>query len=366
MPDGIGYLRYSDSIETKAPDEDEAIRGIIASMSRESGTTSARYGHAVRVSHAKSSGFVKGTLTVLDNLLPELAQGLFARPGTHPVLVRFAQGPGELLRDRVSTHRGMSIKVFGVEGEKLPGHEGQTTQDFVLATGPVFPNADAAGFLRAMRGIEQSAKAPEGVKAAISGAARLADQAVKAVTGKDVPILDFFGHPPYHPLAESYHSQAAIRYGDHVAKIAAFPVSPALQALAGEELDTAADPNAFRNAVMNWFQDGEAVFDLRVQLCTDLERMPVEDASVEWPEGVSPYRTVARIALPQQDAFSPARQVFVDEVMAFRPGHSLAAHRPLGSLMRARLAVYPALSELRHAHNTTPAREPASIDEVPD
>ena len=47
------------------------------------------------------------------------------------------------------------------------------------------------------------------------------------MTGESAPLLDFFGHEPLHPLAEPYYSQAALRYGDHVAKLAAFPASPA-------------------------------------------------------------------------------------------------------------------------------------------
>ena len=71
--------------------------------------------HAVRASHAKSSACVVGTLTIADDLPPELAQGLFAAAGTYDVAIRFAEGTGETLGDRVSTHRGMTIKVFGVQ-----------------------------------------------------------------------------------------------------------------------------------------------------------------------------------------------------------------------------------------------------------
>ena len=56
-------------------------------------------------------------MVIAAGLPPELAQGLFAEPGSYDVAIRFAQGPGETLGDRVSTHRGMAIKVFGVEGE---------------------------------------------------------------------------------------------------------------------------------------------------------------------------------------------------------------------------------------------------------
>ena len=358
------YLRYHDRIETPAPDENETIDAIIASMTRESETTAERYRHAVRASHAKISGVAVGELTVPGDLPPELAQGLFAKGGTHPVVVRFAQGPGEILKDSVSTHRGMAIKVFGVEGEKLPGHA-EDTQDFVLATGPVFPNPDAKGFLGSMKQLELGTKAPEAVKAAVSGTARALDSVVKAVKGESSPLLDFFGHVPHHPLAEPYYSQAALRFGDHVAKLAAFPASPAQEALAADELHPGDDPDAFRHAVVAYLKGGEAVFELRAQLCTNLNDMPVEDASKRWDETASPYRTVARIVLPAQDAIAEARRAYADDVLSFRPAHSLAAHRPLGSLMRARLKTYQALSRFRHARNRIAEVEPRSIADVP-
>jgi len=358
------YLRYHDGIETPAPDENETIDAIIASMTRESETTAARYGHAVRASHAKVTGVVIGELQVPDDLPPELKQGVFAKGGTYPVIVRFAQGPGELLKDSVSTHRGMAIKVLGIKGEKLPGH-GAETQDFVLATGPVFPNPDAKGFLGSMKQLEAGTKAPEAVKAVVSGTARVLDTVVKAVTGESSPLLDFFGHEPLHPLAEPYYSQAALRYGDHVAKIAAFPAGAKQEALAGEKLHPGEDPDAFRHAVTAFFAGDAAIFEIRAQLCTNLNDMPVEDASKRWDETASSYRTVARLVLPAQDSRSEARTRYVDDVLSFRPAHSLAAHRPLGSLMRARLKTYQALSSFRHGRNRTPETEPTAIEQVP-
>ncbi|XYD09056.1 catalase family protein [Methylobacterium sp. NMS12] len=364
MTDARDPIRYHDGIEVLAPDEAETIDGIIASMTHESEKTADRYGHAVRASHAKVSGVAVGELVIQPDLPPELRQGLFAQAGAHPVVVRFAQGPGEYLKDSVSTHRGMAIKVFDVEGEKLPGHD-TPTQDFVFATGPVFPNPDAKGFLGSMKQLEAGTSAPEALKVAVSGAARAIDSVVKAVKGQSSPLLDFFGHEPLHPLAEPYYSQAALRYGNHVAKIAAFPASPVQSALAGEELHPGEDPNAFRHAVLNYLKGEAAVFEIRVQLCLDLNEMPVEDASKEWSEAASPYRTVARLVLPPQDGYSEARRTYADDVMSFRPAHSLAAHRPLGSLMRARLKTYQALSRFRHERNQAGEVEPTSVAQIP-
>ena len=361
MSDQPHYLRYDDGIERVPEGETEAIASIIASMTHESEMTAARYGHAVRASHAKSHGLMKGELQVFDQLPEPLRQGLFARPARYTVAVRMAVGPGELLSDAVSTHRGMAIKVFGVEGEKMPGHQADT-QDFVLATGPAFPQADAAAFAKAMKKIEANVEKPEGFKQAVSTAARVTNAAIGGLSGS----LDFFGHPPIPPLADTYYSQAALRYGDYVAKLAVTPVTPALVALADTNLDVKADPDAFRHSVIDYLKANGAEFELRVQLGTDLGETPVEDASKVWPESKSPYVAVARIVLPPQDAYGAARQAYMDDVMAFRPSHGLAAHRPLGSLMRARLATYPRLSAFRHGRNGEAEREPGGIAEIPD
>ena len=319
-----GYVRYSDSVETRGADEEEVIGKIIQSMTQESQTVAARDGRTVRASHAKSTGLLKGELRVLDSLPEPLRQGLFAAARSYPIVVRLAQGPGEVLSDSVSTHRGMAIK-----------------------------------------GLEKSTGLPEAVKQAVSATSRATNAVVNALGG-DSPTFGFFGHTKRSPLADAYFSQAALRHGDYIAKIGVFPVSPDLVAAIDSMLDTGADPNAFRTAVVDHFRTKGAEFEMRVQLCTSRDSMPVEDASVAWPEDESPYVAVARLVLPPQNAYSPARQAYFDEVLSFQPAHALAAHRPLGSLMRARLQTYQALSLYRHQQNNRSQVEPGAIEQIPD
>ena len=117
---------------------------------------------------------------------------------------------------------------------------------------------------------------------------------------------------------------------------------------------------------MPFFQRETGVWELRVQLCTDLTKMPVEDTSVEWDERLSPSLTVARVTAQPQNAYSDARRVWVDEQLSFTPWHGLAAHRPLGSIMRARLKAYQASSQFRHTAEGRSMVEPRSIEELPD
>lgn len=357
------FLRYRPDIEQLESNEQETIDGIIRGMTQQTETVEKREHHAVRASHAKSSALAVGRLEVHDDLPPELAQGLFASPGSHSVAVRFAQGPGETLGDRVSTHRGMSIKVFDVPGEKLPGHD-PDTQDFVLASGTTFPSGTAKGFLRDGSVIGKSSGMPEGLKSAVSSAARNFNRLLHTI-GTESPKADFFGHPFSHPLAEPYFSQAPVRFGDYVAKLGAFPASAAQTGLQTWTLDPHDNEDGFRHAVVAFFRSNEVVYELRAQLWTDADKQPIEDASVDWPVADSPYRAIATIWLPAQDAYSSARQHYFDEVMTFRPAHSLDAHRPLGSVMRARLQVYRALSAFRHHENGVAEEDAASIDQIP-
>ena len=83
----------------------------------------------------------------------------------------------------------------------------------------------------------------------------------------------------------------------------------------------------------------------------DLESMPIEDASVPWPEDHSPYVPVARITIPPQVAWSEAKPATIDDRLAFNPRHGPTAHRPIGSIMRARKMAYRQSAQARAQRN---------------
>jgi len=136
--------------------------------------------------------------------------------------------------------------------------------------------------------------------------------------------------------------------------------------LRSKHVDHAHSWNCLKDAIVAFFQGEMAVWELRVQLCTSLAKMPVEDASIEWDERLSPSLPIARITAQPQNAYSDPRRVWVDEHLSFTPWHGLAAHRPLGGIMRARFKAYKASNELRHTAEGRPITEPRSIEELPD
>lgn len=356
------YELYRDDIETIAENEGETHAKIIEVMTEGTHKVQEKYGRDVRISHAKAHALLKGQLVVRGDLPPELAQGLFATPGTYDVLIRMASAPGELLDDsKVNAARGMAIKVLNVQGPKLAGYNGNA-QDFVLAPGKEFIAGDAKAFLGAFKpNAELAPKLSDTTKGIVSDVARVTNEALTAV-GLKSSKLDFFGHPKVHPLGEAQYSQAALRHGEYVAKLGVIPDTPALTELLDREIELKS-PEALREASVAFFKSNPAEYSVRVQLNTDLKTMPIEDATAPWAEDASEYREVARIIIPAQTAWDGAKDTYFED-LSFSPAHSLAAHRPLGSVNRARLAVYGVMSDLRHRENSRPEIEPAGSAEV--
>ncbi len=359
------FVPYDDSVEHAIPDEEKVFDELASTMRHIAEMIGDRARHAARAVHAKSHGLLKAELTVSAGLPEHLAQGLFSKAGSYPAIMRFSTNPGDMLPDSISTPRGLAVKVIGVDGEMLPGHESNVTQDFVTVNAKAFGVPDAAAFLKQLKILEQHATDSQTLKQAVSTTARIAEEALE-VFGKESAALKGFGHPETHILGETFASLAALRYGNYIAKIQFVPVSENLKRLTRKHLDHADDYSAIRDAVVKFFETETAVWDVQVQLATDLSKTPVEDTSVQWPEDLSPYVTVGQLTARAQQAYSPERRVFVDEILSFNPWHALAAHRPLGNVMRARKKAYKASSEYRRVTNARPSTEPGSIGELPD
>ena len=132
----------------------------------------------------------------------------------------------------------------------------------------------------------------------------------------------------------------------------------------GTPVDANDRPDVLREAVSEYFATKGGEWEFRVQLCTDLDTMPIEDASVVWPEETSPYIAVGRLQVDPQPSWDPAMVAAVDEGLAFSPWHGLAAHRPLGSVMRARNSTYTSSVEFRGKHNGCPIHEPKTAADL--
>lgn len=350
-------IRYTPDVETIEKDEAETQKGLNDALHEILETTSKDYGHAVRSVHAKAHGLLEASLTVHDDLPPELAQGLFAQAGTYKAIMRFSTNPGDILDDSISVPRGLAIKLLDVPGDRLPGSESDATQDFVLVNGPAFATPGGKQFLANLKLLAKTTDKAEGAKKVLSSVLRGTNAALSAVGIESSKLQTLGGAPNVHPLGETYYSQVPFLYGDYVAKFQLVPVNQRLTEVTKMTINAHGRPDALREDIAETMIEGEGVWELRVQLQRDREKQPVEDAAALWDENEAPFVTVATITAPAQVAWSHERHQ-VEDKLAFSVWHGLAAHRPLGQINRLRKASYEMSSNFRGTFNGCPMHEP--------
>jgi hypothetical protein len=352
---------YSDDLEHPEHDEAQTDRELRDVLRRIMETTSRDYGHSVRSVHAKSHALLQGTLTVPAQLDPIYAQGIFSSPGTYPLVMRLSTIPGDVLDDAISVPRGLGLKVLNVPGDRLPGSEGAATQDFLMVNGPAFAAPKASKFLGNLKLLAKTTDKAEWAKKALSTVLQGIERGLEAVGTKSTLISTLGGHPMTNPFGDTYFSQTPFKYGSYVAKFSLAPVSPNLMALTGAKINLAGRRDGLREEMMHLFAHQGATWEFRVQLLRDLDKMPVEDSSVEWSTEISPFVAVATFTVEPQQTWSEARSMVGDDQLAFSPWHGIAAHRPLGSINRVRKASYDMSAQFRGEFNKCPIHEPKSL-----
>lgn len=328
------------------PGEEEATRAIVAAQSRFTRQTYA-VSTAERVGNTKTYGVVRGTFEVLPDLPEALRRGVFAEPRTFPVWVRFG-GPGPHSPPDMRDNGLLSIgvKLMGVEGPKLLDDE-RHTQDFTGLSSPTFTTPDVI----------------ENVK--------LQKRVVQGLPGfyfldpRDSHYLDaimqaLWSRANTSPLEVTYWSTVPYLMGEGQAM--RFSIHP--RSSDRRRVPKRPPANYLRHAMADTLARRPVEFDFRIQLQTDPHRMPIESASVIWPEKLSRPVTTARIHLPVQKFDSPEQLAFARS-LSFQPWHGIAEHRPLGSQNRARRTIYYELSKLRQAMNGDPRVEPDGSERFP-
>jgi len=191
----VSPLRFDPSFEKPEKDEAESTRGIVEAMRSILEITQRDYGHAVRSVHAKSHGLLQGEMHVMAALPSDLAQGVFAKPCTFPVVLRFSTIPGDILDDDISVPRGLAIKIIGVEGERLPGAEDAVTQDFLMLNAPTFGASTPKDFLRTLRILAGTTDRLQTFKKILSFVLRPTTRFVEAVGTQSATLRNLGGHP---------------------------------------------------------------------------------------------------------------------------------------------------------------------------
>jgi hypothetical protein len=373
------FVRYSPDVEHMEPDFEKTLRLILDDMKQHmrGSLKTEGIGLVVRNAHAKGYGLARGTFEILSGMPNEYSQGIYAKPGRHEAMVRFSNGTNHVGGDRfLGPITGIGLKIFGIEGKTLLEDEPDShTFDYALINHPVFFANTLAHYvfiqsLFADRGLPPPANlTPEEKQAALH---RLL---YDFVTGRGTlppeewaweelgAFLNLAQTKPVNLLLSTYWTMGAVRHGDYVAKVRVAPVQSFADRVEQRALDLTSAEQVFRPALVAELRKRPYEFDIQVQLCTDLAQMPVEKTTVRWSESLSPYVTVAKLRLPQQDIGGEDNFEKMDKT-SMAAWRVTEPHRPLGNIMRSRKEVYRQSSILRHQTNKQERKEPKNLAEV--
>lgn len=328
--------------EKALPEEERFIQAIIANMTAYM-HDHYKPGSYERGGNTKTHGVVRAEFIVRGDLPANFRKGVFAEARSFPAWVRFG-GPGPALPPDIEDVGVLSIgiKIMNVAGPKLLEDE-KFTQDFTGITTPIFTSPDVR----------------ENVK-------------VQALSRKGLPIFYFINPYDSHLLdgafqalwARTQTSPLETQYWGCVPYL--LGAAQAMQYTVRSKTSTRTrvprlpfrpSDNYLRENMAARLSREDVEMDFLIQLQTDSHRMPIENASVRWPEKLSPYVPAATLRIPRQKFDSPAQLAFAHH-LSYNPWHAIAEHRPLGNQNRARYKIYRELSRLRQSMNKTPHREP--------
>ncbi|CAO2654028.1 Nn.00g107610.m01.CDS01 [Neocucurbitaria sp. VM-36] len=354
-PPNDAYLQWNaPGVEDPKPNEQETAHKIGQTMNKMQQHNFDQHRHAFRATHVKTQGIVKGKLTILPDLPAHLQQGMFKSPGrTYDVAARYANEPVFLQADQEPGPRGMALRVFNVQGERLETADlNATTQDFFFNNAPMIELTDIDTCLEIMELREKYFDSPS----KLSAATKLRTDAVKQSAPAMLPNTNLLSH--------SFFTQSAFRFGDWYGHMALFPDLDDMKNRA-EKVKSSYSRETLRDWLADYFAEHGAKYEFKIQLGTSPEHHPTEDASVVWDEATAPYQTIAILEFPPQDSLTAERRTFWEDRMKLSPWDALAEHRPLGSINRLRNIVYEISRKKREAINATPLKAMNSVDEIP-
>jgi hypothetical protein len=308
-------------------DEARHMERVAEVITRLQQAKSKRFGQG-RTFHRKPLLALEGTLEVLPDLPPHACHGLFATPGKHRALVRLSNGGPDVQANIAPDFRGFAVKVLDVQGE---GAMGGTIdrQDFLMINHDWLP-------FRGSRDFIDLAEAATGGQAAIvmhfirkhgwfAGWWRL-----WAVVGAMARKFGGFA-------TDRFNTVVSHACGPYAVKVRLFPSGNPPRRPWGKDIG---------QDVRERLAKGPLAWDLVLQFYVDDATTPLNDGTKQWPDGETPMVTVARLTVPKQTGEERREEI---ERLKFDPWGGLAAHKPLGEVMRARKVAYFASQKGRGA-----------------
>lgn len=318
--------------ENEPPDEAARLEELARALAAMQQGVSAKLGVG-RALHRKPQGMLAARLDVSGAGPTWTQHGVFATARAFDVVCRLSNASALLQPDAVKDIRGFAFKILGVDGEGALGGR-VTSQDFLCINQETFGLKDAGDFIHL-------------AIAAAKGPGALLGQLWKSQGFGMFAGLKKLGATINRPfkgfLVETFSTTLPVACGPYAARLRLVPRAPSTS--------STPVPGSFENDVKTRLAGADVVFDVQLQPFVDEARTPIEDASVAWDERASPWTTVGTLTVLRQSLDDDAARARTAQFESgrFDPWNALAAHRPLGHIMRARKAAYFASQQARGA-----------------
>ncbi len=283
----------------------------------------------------KLHGVAHARLEMAPDIPERFKVGVFAHDRLD-AWVRFSSDTSPTSPDLEST-LGIGIKVFGVPGPKAFGGHGDTA-DFIMQNFPVFFVDDAK----------------EMCEFTYAGVVAGDYPGYLARHPKTKRLLDEMQKVEGSVLTTTYWAILPFGAGDGtVVKYRLDPETPP------ENVPDSA-PDYLAADCASRLAQREYRFRFMVQPRTNPETMPLDAATVEWPESESPFVQIATLVVPRQDVWARGQSEY-GQSLAFNIFRVPPEQAPVpeSSIAAARRAVYSASADTRHQANGQP------IEDVP-
>ncbi|WCL50065.1 catalase [Leptospira sp. GIMC2001] len=291
--------------------------------------------------HRKQILALRAEFKVLDSI-PEYAKvGLFKTAGTFETWIRLSNGSLRVQSDKMPDVRGLAIKVKGIDGESALG--GKTKeQDFTLIQHQTFSVLTSDEFIEF---IGFAIQGPLGIlkfftkkNGLIGGTLKFGQFLInfsKAFRGFEM---------------ENFFSAAPLKFGKYACRVRLKPILTVVDS-SGKTIQR--KPIPFQGEFADQFEKAlnlaDVKYEFQVQFYHSDDKTPIEDPTVNWPESVSPYITLAELTIKSSNN-SPILDPEFSNILdkdKFDPWNALEDHRPLGEVMRARKVIYFASQQER-------------------
>ncbi|WP_299143057.1 LodA/GoxA family CTQ-dependent oxidase [uncultured Tateyamaria sp.] len=290
---------------------------------------------AMRPVFLKPHGVAHGTFRMRPDMPDDLKVGVFAG-SEYPMWLRSSSDTLPTVADYKTTV-GLGIKLFDTPTPKIFGAPDDTTFDFIFQNMDVFfvdTAQDMCAFTKA--GVIDGDYGPY-----LAAHPRTKD----ILDAMQKPVGSVFGSPYWSILPFALGPDGYVKYKLEPVIDVDVPDTPL------------ADPTYLAADFKKRLAGGAMRFRFLIQRRTNPDTMPLDAATVPWPEDQSPFVHVADIELPQQDVDSMGQAAY-GENLAWNIWRVTEDHAPQGSIALARRDVYSASADTRRNANGIPDGEP--------